>query len=835
MAIDELLGVIAAFAFFAFLIYLPIRFFILIGQVKSLEERFMALADRMPITPSAKPSETAVPDPVAPVAVPVVAPAAVSVPPVAPPPLPARAVSTAPARVLPDPEPDPLFARLRDLGLLPPADLKGEYALGAWWAVRVGGLLAVAAVVFLGIWLNLRSTIPPLVRVLEVVLVGAGLFWGGIRLSAQRKDLGEVLAAAGLAVWQFAAWATYGLDKMRLFEGPAQAALVQFVVAAIVAALALWRGSKLFGQLAVVFAAVAVYFSIGIGTEPWPTAIGAGLVALLGVILMVRGPWGSAGVLGLVGSQACLLFLYDAMPTKDANYLSLQLAALGSFLALWVGERLVKDDTVLLGRDARSAFQLASFFAPAFLSLFLATGGEHDRATVALLIAAVAAIAGYVEQLRNRLVSEVLLLAAVGFVGAGLAWLVDPHLVWLIWALAAGATLVVGTRTRSELVRWASEALAGVAAFAFIDHPPAQPWMGLAGIGLLGAMLAFREDWERSSGHQQFRRVVGVLGLAFVALSVQDRLPRADTGWPWVVLLVVAAVRFRPVLLWAAAPCYVFTAFAAVFHLAPNHSSWSALWAALVVVINAVGLWRLVGREGGGVRFLRHALAFVSAVVVFAFVQHTASALLVPQAETASAYWHAYPRWMIIVPWSIGGVLLAALAAGLRRLGVRPSDLSLFAAGALLGHFVQTFASWAGAQSVGLAQTPLVLLGLACLLHVLVVHTREQGVWGTVQRACLGGVMLFVFVFDLFWRLPGAGVSLFWALASMLTFVLGHLLATRSFRMIGLVGLGVATIRVLSHDITDLLGRIAACGAMAVAFFGIAWLYGRITSDQRNG
>jgi hypothetical protein len=550
---------------------------------------------------------------------------------------------------------------------------------------------------------------------------------------------------------------------------------------------------------------------------------------------MVRGPWGSAGVLGLIGSQVCLLFLYDAMPTKEANYLPLQLAALGSFLVLWVGERLVKDDAVLLGRDARSAFQLAAFFAPAFITLFLARGGDNDRATVALLIAAVAAIAGYVEQRRSRLVSEVLLLAAVGFVGAGLAWLVDPHLVWLIWALAAAATLVVGTRTRSELVRWASEVLAGVAVYAFLDHPPAQPWMGLAGIGVLGAMLAFREDWERVTGWQEFRRVVGILGLAFAALSVQDQLPRADSGWPWLVLFVVAAFRFRTALLWAAAPCYAFTAFATVFHLSLNNSQWSALWSALVVVINVIGLWRLVGREGGGVSFLRHALAFVSAVVVFAFVQHTASLLLVPQAETASAYWHAYPHWMIIVPWSIGGVLLAALAAGLRRLGVCPADLSLLAAGALFGHFIQAFASWTVAQSVGLALTPLVLLGLACLLHVLVVHTKEQGVWGTVQRACLGGVMLFVVVFDLFWKLPGAGVSLFWALAAMLTFVVGHLMATRSFRMIGLVGLGVATMRVLSHDITDTLGRIAACGAMAAAFFGIAWLYGRITSDQRNG
>lgn len=824
MQIEELFGVVAALAFFAFLIYLPIRFFILIGQVKSLEQRFLALADRMPITPSAKPSEPAVPAPVAPAAVPV--------PPVAPPPLPARTVSTAPARVLPDPEPDPLFARLRDLGLLPPADLKGEYALGAWWAVRVGGLLAVAAVVFLGIWLNLRSTIPPFVRVLEVALVGAGLFWGGVRLSAQRKDLGEVLAAAGLAVWQFAAWATYGLDKMRLFEGPAQAALVQFIVAAVVAALALWRGSKLFGQLAVVFAAVAVYFSIGIGTEPWPTAIGAGLVALLGVILMVRGPWGSAGVLGLVGSQACLLFLYDAMPTKDANYLSLQLAALGSFLALWVGERLVKDDTVLLGRDARSAFQLASFFAPAFLSLFLATGGEHDRATVALLIAAVAAIAGYVEQLRNRLVSEVLLLAAVGFVGAGLAWLVDPHLVWLIWALAAAATLVVGTRTRSELVRWSSEALAGVAFFAFIDHPPAKPWMGLAGIAAFGLLLGFREDWDRVSGWQQLRRVLGILGVAGVVLAVQQDLPKADSGWPWVVLLLVAALRFRPALLWAAVPAYLLTSVIAVFWrpLVGGVYGWAAIWSALVIAINVFALWRLIGREESGNVSLRYVLACVTAVVAYAFCAHLAGLVFTSPSDNWSPH-----SWRLAAIWSLGGAMLVALTTLWRRLGANPADLSLSAFGALVGFVIQgVVATGAGITKLGLPHSPFILLGLAGLLHVLAVHTKEQGGWGAVQRAVLGAVTLLI-AYVMLAFLPGAGVSLFWALAALLTFVLGHLLATRSFRMIGLVGLGVATMRVLSHDITDLLGRIAACGAMAVAFFGIAWLYGRITSDQRNG
>jgi len=827
MHIEEFFGVVALLAFLGLLIFIPVRFFMLIGEVKALEKRVQSLAERTPVE-AVRPVVVAAPaEAVAPVAV---APVTAAV---SPPPLPSR---SAPAASVPvSAQPDPLFERLRDLGLLPPSDLKGEYALGAWWAVRAGGILAVAAVVFLGIWLNLRSTIPPIVRVLEVALVGAGLFWGGLRLSVKRADLGQVVAAAGLAVWQFAAWATYGLDKMRLFEGPTEAAVVQFVVALAVAALAVWRASKLFGQLAVAFAAVAVYFSIGSGAAPWPTAVGAALVALLGVILMVRGPWGSAGVLGLIGSQACLLFLYDAMPTKDASYLPLQLAALGSFLSLWLGERLVKDDAVLLGRNARSAFQLAGFFAPALIALFVARGGETDRATVSLLIAAIAALAGLLERDRTRLVCEVLLLGAVSFAGAGLAWLVDPHLVWLIWGLAALSTQVVGARTGSALVRWGAELLAGVAVLAFVDSPSREPWLSLTGLAGLAVMLAFREDWERVSGWEQVRRALGILGLAVAVVSVQADFPRADNAWPWLVLLLAAVVRFRPAVLWAALPAYLFTSFLVVFwglgYVGSDSTfAWAAAWAGVVASLNLIGLWWLRRHEGVGFKVLRLALGFASAVVLFAFAHHLWISLLPKVSEAIGR-----SGWRLALIWVTGAVLLAGVTTWLRRVELAAGDLALVIWGAGIGFFIQgVVAESSGLRQLGLSQAPFVLLGLGCLLHMLAVHSKEQGALGAIQRSVLGAGLLIGFAFVMLVHLPGAGVSLFWALASVLTFVVGHLLATRSLRMVGIVGLVIASARVLTHDITDMLGRIAACAAVAVAFFGIAWLYGRITADKRD-
>ena len=821
----DLIAVIFALALLGLLIYLPVRFFLLIGQVKALEKTVKDLAARTPSTVATAPPVPEV-KAVAVAPAPIVAAAAEL-----PPPLPVTRPAPAPAAVVPS-GPDPLVERLRDLGLLPPGDLKGEYALGAWWAVRIAGVLAVAAVVFLGLWLNLRSTIPPIVRVIEVALVGAGLFWGGLRLSAKRADLGQVVAAAGLSVWQFAAWATYGLDKMRVCDSPASAAVVQFLVALGVAFVALARRSKLFAQLAVLFAAVAVYFSVGTDAASAQTATGAALVALLGAILMVRGPWGSAGVLGLVGSQACLLLLYDAMPSKDADYLSLQLAALASFIVLWVGERLVKDDEVLSGRDARAAFQLSAFFAPALLALFLATGGDQARATVSLMIAAVAALAGLAERGRNRMVYEVLLLAAVGFVAAGLAWLVDPHLVWLIWALAAAGTLLVGTRTGSELVRWSAEILGGVAAFAFIDHPPGQPWMALVGVGIFATLLAFREDWERSSPWQQLRRVAGIFSLALLVLVVQQGFPKEDNGWPWLIVLFVAAVRYRSALLWASLPGYLFTSVVVLFWRplvgSAGSTAWWAVWAALLVVLNIGALWRLLGRPELFAKVLRHALALFAAVIVYAFAAALAKNLL-PAAKDP---WSP-AAWQLALTWAGGAAMLVGVTALWRRLGAVPSELSLAAMGALVGFFIQGVVNaGSGLKALGLAQSPCVLLGLAGLLYVLAVHTRGQGAWGTVQRSVLGVVTLYFMAFVMLAHLPGAGVSLFWALAAVLTFVLGHVLSTRSFRMLGLVGLVIAAARVLTHDITDLLGRIVACAALAVAFFGIAWLYGRITADK---
>ena len=136
----EVLALVAFVLVMAF----PILVIALWVRVSSLEAKVARLTANPIVTPkpSVTAAETPPPLPAQAVAAAVASPVATVVP-AAPSPLVPVAASSL-SKVVPQ---DP-WKGLREMGLLPPTDLKGEFALGSWWAVRVGGALAVASVVF---------------------------------------------------------------------------------------------------------------------------------------------------------------------------------------------------------------------------------------------------------------------------------------------------------------------------------------------------------------------------------------------------------------------------------------------------------------------------------------------------------------------------------------------------------------------------------------------------------------------------------------------------------------------------------------------------------------
>lgn len=810
----EVLALVA----FALVMAIPILVIALWVRVSSLEAKVARLISAKAIQsqPSAGAAVTPPPLPAQTVAAAVASTVATAVP-AAPSPLAPVAASSL-SKVAPQ---DP-WKGLREMGLLPPTDLKGEFALGSWWAVRVGGALAVASVVFLAIWLNLRSTLPAWVRLGEILALGGLGLWGGHRLEQSRRDLGRVVFAVGLTVFQFAAWASYGMEKMRVLETPAQAAVLQFFVALVVGGVALARKDKLIGQISIIFATVATGLSVQAGSDALTIGVEAGSIAALGAVLLSRGGWASSAVLGLAGSVIGLLLLYEGRPNSPALTLAVQLGAGLTFLSLWLANRFGRVDSNFDEAET-NAFLCAAFFGPSVISIWVAVGGDDARALASLVIAVLAATFGFLELGRRRVVAEILLTSALVFAAAAGAWKVEQQLVWVIWVMAAALTQLIFTRTRSATLIWVAEGMAVAAVFTYQNQSTVQLWMRLLAPVLVAALAAWRFSWgQENFTASMLRRTVSLLALGLLVCYVQSQFSVVDQPWAWLVVLPIAALFRQPKLLWAILPAFAWTHFVVLTSQWGGNSggtTWPLWWALALVVLDAAGVWFINILEHGFARFVQTALAFFSAVMLLKALGTglNLASSPVPEAGRAAAL------------WLVGIALVAALAEGYRLLTNRPT-VALVAQVAFLPAFVVLAFAWTGGEK-SLALTPLWLGGLALALYGLARSSVGLEQMGSASRALVcAGLGLIVFIY--FNALPGAGVSLLWALAAGLVFILGFVLKTRSYRMLGIVGLVLATGHVILFDINDILGRIVACAAVAVAFFVVAWLYGKVVKSN---
>jgi hypothetical protein len=810
----EVLALVA----FALVMAIPILVIALWVRVSSLEAKVARLISAKAIQsqPSAGAAVTPPPLPAQTVAAALASTVAAAVP-AAPSPLAPVAASSL-SKVAPQ---DP-WKGLREMGLLPPTDLKGEFALGSWWAVRVGGALAVASVVFLAIWLNLRSTLPAWVRLGEILALGGLGLWGGHRLEQSRRDLGRVVFAVGLTVFQFAAWASYGMEKMRVLETPAQAAVLQFFVALVVGGVALARKDKLIGQISIIFATVATGLSVQAGSDALTIGVEAGSIAALGAVLLSRGGWASSAVLGLAGSVIGLLLLYEGRPNSPALTLAVQLGAGLTFLSLWLANRFGRVDSNFDEAET-NAFLCAAFFGPSVISIWVAVGGDDARALASLVIAVLAATFGFLELGRRRVVAEILLTSALVFAAAAGAWKVEQQLVWAIWVMAAALTQLIFTRTRSATLIWVAEGMAVAAVFTYQNQSTVQLWMRLLAPVLVAALAAWRFSWgQENFTASMLRRTVSLLALGLLVCYVQSQFSVVDQPWAWLVVLPIAALFRQPKLLWAILPAFAWTHFVVLTSQWGGNSggtTWPLWWALALVVLDAAGVWFINILEHGFARFVQTALAFFSAVMLLKALGTglNLASSPVPEAGRAAAL------------WLVGIALVAALAEGYRLLTNRPT-VALVAQVAFLPAFVVLAFAWTGGEK-SLALTPLWLGGLALALYGLARSSVGLEQMGSASRALMSaGLGLIVFIY--FNALPGAGVSLLWALAAGLVFILGFVLKTRSYRMLGIVGLVLATGHVILFDINDILGRIVACAAVAVAFFVVAWLYGKVVKSN---
>ena len=384
---------------------------------------------------------------------------------------------------------------------------------------------------------------------------------------------------------------------------------------------------------------------------------------------------------------------------------------------------------------------------------------------------------------------------------------------WAVWIVAAALTQLIYARTRNALLLWLAEGLAGLAVVAYLNQSPVQPWLRLAAPSGLAALAAWRFGWcQESTNARLLRRIFSLIGLAVLVCYVQSQFPAVDQPWAWLVVLPIAALFREPKLLWALLPAFAWSHVVVLsYHFGRNPEGilWPMVWALVLAVLDGLGVWLLRARQEAA------AFAFVSA---FLLMKAWAAWVGLPSSPVPADGFTA-------TLWLGGIAMLAALSELYRRLGTKPSAPLLVQLAFIPAFIVLSYPrSWSDCT---LALTPVWLLGLALALYALARHSLALQQVGMPCRTVVV-VVLGLIVFSHFSELPGAGTSLFWALAAALTFILGFALKTRSYRMLGIVGLVIATGHVILFDIHDILGRIVACAAVAIAFFGVAWLYGKV-------
>jgi|GEM_PF-1231280 hypothetical protein len=204
----------------------------------------------------------------------------------------------------PKPRETPLRSWLERVHLWPPSadgEEGAEARLGAWWATRVGTLIAVVGVVFFGVYVS-RHT-PAWVKFAELLAVAAGVSALGLRLGRRMAAFGEVVFAGGLSLVFFSAYAGHAVPALRVFPALWMSVVAQALAVAGIVMAALRRRSPMIATLATGLGHVTAVVSVRGGLEG--CALGAGaLLTVVAVSLRRARGWDGPSVAALPGAYA---------------------------------------------------------------------------------------------------------------------------------------------------------------------------------------------------------------------------------------------------------------------------------------------------------------------------------------------------------------------------------------------------------------------------------------------------------------------------------------------------------------------------------------------------
>lgn len=734
--------------------------------------------------------------------------------------------------------------KLREWKVLPPENMPMEVVLMQWWLPRIGGVLALLAMIFFGLWAAQFSS--PLVKVLEMAgvacaVTGIGLFFR----KRENPAVGDPLTATGTTMFYLVALAAGTFEPTKIFDSVPVALGAQLL--AILPTVLLSRGRPIPLLLGLAFAFVSAMFAV---------LSGSGVAALLTAFLA----YATAAILGekknsiglfitgTVGAYLPLWFMdFHSRSDADASAWTQPdfLACLAFFAACVIlanityfrMKNLSTTARLIFGGNITHAFS-AMIAATAYLERASQSHATENYAPLFALGAVIflaSAVVYFLAWRKNSFAYQLSLnVGATAAFAAVVAWFGISNDGVFYGALAEAFLLAV--ISRSTGARWSLVsilALLFIAPISLIGYE--QPLPTEYGIyiavsaGTLALFFGNREQWSKSESVSIWlkRAVSAGAGIYLGANAFGCWFPDSPNAIFAIGVLAAGATFIpkisRDVLLWLAATAsFLVFANAVVetfFEISPPAvSPWVAPSVALTLVaIPALRIFIKNEKLGSALE-----------------IAYTAPTLLCVSNILAQKS----PKIALVPAVILFALPLAALALGVRwkkdssvfPLMRRSADLA--ALPLLVALFGFTWSRSVGFADARIAvptavEDTVVTLLLACVfLPFFVKPLREllrERPWITASLTIAGTACLLAWGYALF---PDTMTTLMAILSLGLIFS-GLRAKIGIARFIGIALLAGTLVRLFVFDIEETIWRIVAFAAVSLVLFTIGYFYHR--------
>ncbi len=340
----------------------------------------------------------------------------------------------------------------------PKPDASFELDFGKVWFVRIGIVILLTGLVFLGnyAYQNWIRDMSNGVRLTALFLCAGVLAETGRRL-AKKENLnrfGEVLLAGGMAFFYYCTFAAHHVTRLKVIQSPELAAVLLFISAGAIAAVSWIRQAKITAAFGLVLAAYATMLQpIG-----WMSCVSNLLLAAIGLFFMLKPGWAGPGWASMLGSYAAFLGS-QILARFEYGYTSDPQAILWFLPPLWVMFAIPG----MLGRFRESLSDRARawftgvnnvLFFLMFSALWIDQYNQADYWKVAAIFGSVLLVLGMIGRRQDTIAGGVNISQGLAVGTLAIVLKLDGHQLALVLAVESLSLALAAWkfRSRSEVV-----------------------------------------------------------------------------------------------------------------------------------------------------------------------------------------------------------------------------------------------------------------------------------------------------------------------------------------------------------------------------------------------